>query len=134
MATVFWHHTGALLADLLFHGDCNCSVICSSPERLFQATGSTRPGLLRQGFIVINDNAKSQTEIGLAAGYGTTAGRLWTTLPKVLVSHAVISISLVPIAVDADVKKAVALWLQTRTIDFFYARVEALMTTCRSAV
>jgi hypothetical protein len=83
---------------------------------------------------VINDNAKPQTAFGLAAGYGATAGRLRTTLPKVLISHAVISISLVPIAVDADVKKAVATWLQTCIIDFFYAGVEALMTTWRSDV
>jgi len=84
---------------------------------------------------VINDNAKPQTAVGLAAGYGATAGRLWTTLPKVLmISHAVISISLVPTAVDTDVKKAVASWLQTCIIDFFYAGVEALMTTWRSYV
>jgi len=83
---------------------------------------------------VINDNTKPQTAVGLAAGYGATAGRLWTTLPKVLIPHAVISISLVPIALDADVKKAVASWLQTCIIDFFYARVEALTTTWRSDV
>jgi len=127
MATVVWHHTGALLADVLFRGD-------SVTAQLFvvlQVTGSTRPGLLRQGFIVINDNAKSQTAVGLAAGYGATTRRLWTTLPKVLISHAVISISLAPTAVDADMKKAVASWLHTCIIDFFYAGVEALMTTWR---
>jgi len=127
MATVVWHHTGALLADVLFRGD-------SVTAQLFvvlQVTGSTRPGLLRQGFIVINDNAKPQTAAGLAAGYGASARRLWTTLPKVFISHAAISVSLVPIAADADMTKAVASWLQTCIIDFFYAGVEALMTTWR---
>ena len=130
MATVFWHQTGALLADLLFRDD-------SVTAQLFvvlQATGSKSPGLLRQDFIVINDNAKPHTAVGLAADYGATARRLWTTLPKVLISRAVNSISLVPIAVDAGVKKAVASWLQTCIIDFFYAGTEALTTTWRSDV
>jgi len=121
MATVVWHHTGALLEDALFSGD-------SVTAQLFvvlQVTGSTRPELLRQGFIVINNNAKPQTAVALAAGYGAAARRLWTILPKVLISHAVISISLVPIAVDADMKKAVASWLQKCIVYFFYAEVEA---------
>jgi hypothetical protein len=91
---------------------------------------------------VINDNAKPETAVGLAAGYGSAAGRLWTTLPKVLISHAVISISLVPIAVDADVKKDVASWLDMyrrfllcrgRSLDDYvevWCMIHHLLSTC----
>ena len=63
---------------------------------------------------------------GLTTVHGATTDRLWTNLPTVL---GPLNKNLVGerFTADVDVKRAVACWLQTLNIDFFYVGIQAVL-------
>ncbi|GFO32991.1 histone-lysine N-methyltransferase SETMAR [Plakobranchus ocellatus] len=58
MATLFWDAKGVILLDILPQGQCiNAARYCSTLDRLKKAIRPKRPGLLRRGVVLQNDNA-----------------------------------------------------------------------------
>lgn len=58
MATVFWDAKGVILLDFLYHGTINAEHYCDTLTKLRSAIQRKRPGLLSEGVMLLDENAK----------------------------------------------------------------------------
>lgn len=58
MATVFWDVKGVILLDFLYHGTINAAHYCDTLTKLRSAIQRKRPGLLSEGVMLLDENAK----------------------------------------------------------------------------
>ena len=62
MATIFWDAQGILLVDFTLKGQTVYAIrYCESLNRLKEAIRRKRPGLLREGVVMLHDNATPHT-------------------------------------------------------------------------
>jgi len=97
MPTVFRDHKTALVVDFIYcFALLTAHKYCGTLEKTRQTIRRKWPGLLRQGVIIVNANAKSYLPTGLANNWlrGATAGTLLTKLATGPTLRLVISISL----------------------------------------
>jgi len=97
METIFRDHKTALVVDFIY---CFATVTaqnyCGTLEKTRQTIRRKWPGLLGQGVIIVNANAKSYLLTGLATNWlrCATAGTLLTKFVTCRTPRLVISISL----------------------------------------
>jgi histone-lysine N-methyltransferase SETMAR len=137
LATVFWDHDGVLLVDFLSKGETvNATRYCETLVRLRDAIRHKRPGLLRQGVVLLHDNARPHT--------ASSTRKLLQRFKWEVLEHPPYSPDLAPsdyhlfgplkkhlagkrYATVDQVHQAVMSWLRDLDSDFFRAGIFALV-------
>ncbi|GFN76874.1 histone-lysine N-methyltransferase SETMAR [Plakobranchus ocellatus] len=88
MATVFWDSCGMILLDILAKGESvNVDRYCETLDWLRHAVPSKRPGLLRSGVVLQQDNATHTQQNAQRNGLNVTGGTLFPIQPTVQTLH-----------------------------------------------
>lgn len=140
MATVFWDHLGVIHLEFLPPGTTiTARTYCQTLDRLREAIRRKRPGALREGVLLLHDNARPHTA-QLTRDHVTRFN--WEVL-----EHPAYSPDLAPsdfhlfgpmkkhlqgqrFNTVQEAQDAVKTWLNSLDTDFFHSGIDALVTRC----